>query len=81
MLSIPITNIDIFENFRELVDKKIRWIKYPENISAVIRYIPGKENVLSDFISRTIKKEEVLNVVNFIIYSWTFVVMTKIIYV
>ena len=52
------------KTFRALVDKRIRWINYLENINTVIRYIPGKENVLSDFISRTIKKEEVLNVVN-----------------
>ena len=52
------------KTFRALADKRIRWINYLENINTVIRYIPGKENVLSDFISRTIKKEEVLNVVN-----------------
>ena len=52
------------KTFRALVDKRIRWINYLENINTVIRYIPGKENVLSDFILRTIKKEEVLNVVN-----------------
>ena len=52
------------KTFRALVDKKIRWINYFENIITVIRYIPGKENVLCDFILKTIKKEEVLNVVN-----------------
>ena len=52
------------KTFRALVDKRIRWINYLENISTVICYISEKENVLSDFISRTIKEEEVLNVVN-----------------
>ena len=52
------------KTFRALVDKRIRWINYLENINTVIRYIPGKENVLSDIISRTIKKGKVLNVVN-----------------
>ena len=52
------------KTFRALVDKRIRWINYLENINTVIPYIPGKENVLSDFISRTIRKEEVLDVAN-----------------
>ena len=49
---------------KALVDERIRWINYLENINTFIRYIPSKENVLNDFISRTIKREEVLNVAN-----------------
>ena len=41
--------------FEALVDERIRWINFPENINTVIRYIPGKENVLSDFILRTVE--------------------------
>ena len=52
------------KTFKALVDKRIRRINYLENINTVVRYIPGKENVLNDFFSRTIKKEEVLDVVN-----------------
>ena len=51
------------KNVKALLDKRISWINYFENINPVTRYITRKENVLS-FISRTTKKEEVLNVVN-----------------
>ena len=53
------------KTFKALVDKRIRWINYLENLNTVIRYIPGKENVLSDFISRNISKDEELNVASF----------------
>ena len=52
------------KTFKALVGKRICWINYLQNSNTGIRYIPGKESVLSDFISRTIKKEDVLNVVN-----------------
>ena len=31
-------------------------VQYLESVNVVIRYIPGKENVLSDYVSRNIKK-------------------------
>ena len=46
----------LLKTFKALVDKRIRSINYQENINTVIRYIIGTEKVVSDFISRTIKK-------------------------
>lgn len=55
------------KSFKTLVDKRFRWINYLETVNTNIRYIPGKQNVVSDFISRNIiKEEDKLNVlVNF----------------
>ena len=33
-------------------------------MNTVVRYIPDKENILSDFVSRNIKEEEKSNVIN-----------------
>ena len=57
-------SLKFLKTFKVLVDKRNCWINYLENIITVIRCILGKENVLSDFVLRAIKKQEVLNVVN-----------------
>ena len=49
--------------FRNLVEKRFRWINYLETVNTIIRYIPGKENVIGDYISRNIRAEEHLRVI------------------
>ena len=46
------------KTFRDIVNKRFRWISYLETMNAKILYIPGKENILSDYISRNLKIEE-----------------------
>ena len=52
------------KSFREILAKRYRWIQYLEDIGTKILYIPGKENVVSDFISRNPKQEKCLDVLN-----------------
>jgi len=42
-------------SFRDIVNKRYRWIEYIENIGVIIRYIEGKENVTSGYISKNLK--------------------------
>ena len=57
----PLTHL---KAFKEIINKRFRWLLYLESVNTVVRYIPGKENILSDFVSRNIKEEEKLNVIN-----------------
>ena len=50
--------------FKEIVNKRYRWIAYLESVNIIVRYIPGKKNVLSDYVSRNIKTEEKWNVID-----------------
>ena len=44
--------------FKDIVNKRFRWVEYLECVNTVIRYIPGEENILSDYLSRNIKIDE-----------------------
>ena len=46
--------------FKDVLHRRYRWIQYLESMNTVIRYIEGKDNVSSDFISRNIKNREEL---------------------
>ena len=46
------------QTFRDIVNKRFRWIQYLQEMSTKIRYIYGKENLIADFISRNIDDEE-----------------------
>ena len=55
----PLTHLS---TTRELINKRYRWIEYLEEIGTIIRYLPGKENPVADYISRNLKRESKLNV-------------------
>ena len=48
------------QTFRDIINKRFRWIQYLEEMNTKIRYICGKENIIADFISRNrdLKQEE-----------------------
>ena len=46
------------KTFKEIVNKRYRWIEYLESMNTVIKYIPENENIVSDYISRNIQEEE-----------------------
>ena len=46
------------QTFRDIVNKRFRWIQYLEEMNTKIRYICGKENIIADFISRNIADEK-----------------------
>ena len=56
----PLTRL---KSFKDVVHRCFRWIQYLENMQAKLCYLPGSENVVSDFISRNIKEEKPMNVV------------------
>ena len=41
------------------MNKRFRWIAYLESMNVKVFYIPGKDNIVSDFISRNLKEEQV----------------------
>ena len=43
---------------KEIVNKCYRCIEYLESVNTVVRYIPGNENIVSDYMSRNIREEE-----------------------
>ena len=50
------------KTFRDILEKRYRWIQFLEDLGTKILYIPGKENVVSDFVSRNPKEEKPLDV-------------------
>ena len=59
-------------SFKELVECRYQWIAFLEEMHCVIRYIPGKDNIISDFISRNGINEEPLQILSVILDSVTF---------
>ena len=59
-------------SFKELVERRYRWIAFLEEMRCVIRYIPGKDNIISDFISRNGINEEPLKILSVILDSVKF---------
>ena len=45
------------KNFRDIINKRFRWISYLEDVGIVIRYIEGGKNVIADYISRHPKRK------------------------
>ena len=37
---------------KDILNKRFRWIQYMESLGTRLRYLPGKQNVIADFISR-----------------------------
>ena len=51
----PLVHLKVFKS---IVNKRYRWIQYFESINTLILNILGQENVVSDYISRNVIKEE-----------------------
>ena len=50
----------------EVLNKKFRWIQCMESLGTRLRYLPGNQNVVADFISRNnINDTKKLNVLRF----------------
>ena len=43
--------------FKDIVNKRFRWIQYLESINTIVKYIPGDQNILSDYIHVILKKK------------------------
>ena len=41
-----------FSAFKDVLNKRFRWIQYMESLGTRLRYLPGNQNVVADFISR-----------------------------
>ena len=54
------------------MERRYRWIAFLEEMRCVIRYIPGKDNIISDFISRNYINEEPLQILSVILDSVKF---------
>ena len=49
--------------FRNLVKNRLQWIEYLESMNVKMFYLPGKENIVSDFISGNISEEKAWNAI------------------
>ena len=47
--------LSYLKEFKDIQNRRFRWISYLEEMGARVRYIPGKENVVADFLSRNIQ--------------------------
>ena len=54
------------------MERRYRWIAFLEEMRCVITYIPGKDNIISDFISRNGINEEALQILSVILDSVKF---------
>ena len=63
------------KSFRDIVNKRFRWIAYLESMNVKILYIPGKENIISDYVENHKRKTPWLiieaGVVNFELFSYS----------
>ena len=55
----PLTYI---QTFKELINKQCRWIDFLQELGTKIVYLPGKDNVVADYLSRNVKMENQLDV-------------------
>ena len=46
------------KSFRDVVNKRYRWILYLETLGVSLRYVKGRENILADFVSRNVKDKD-----------------------
>ena len=49
--------------FKDIIQKRYRWILFLEDIGTKILYLPGEENLVADFLSRNPKVEKKLDVI------------------
>ena len=41
-----------FSPFKDVLNKRFQWIQYMKSLRTRLRYLPGNQNVVADFISR-----------------------------
>ena len=70
----PLINL---KGFKDVVNRRYRWIEYLESMSVRLRYLPGAENIVADFISRNINEGAKLDVIRFNVPDMTSVVFDR----
>ena len=55
----PLTHL---QTSKEIVNRRYRWIEFLQELAAIIRYIPGKDNVVADYITHNLQTEPKLDV-------------------
>ena len=70
----PLINL---KGFKDVVNRRYRWIEYLESMSVRLRYLPGAENIVADFISRNINEGAKLDVIRFNVLDMTSVVFDR----
>ena len=70
----PLINL---KGFKDVVNRRYRWIEYLESMSVRLRYLPGAENIVDDFISRSINEGAKLDVIRFNALDMTSVVFDR----
>ena len=50
------------QSFKELINKRYRWIEFLQELGTKIVYLPRKDNVVADYLSRNVKMENQLDV-------------------
>ena len=54
------------KSFKDVVNKRYRWIVYLETLGVSLRYVKGREDILADFVSRNVKdKDDKLDVIKY----------------
>ena len=53
------------KDFKDVVNRRYRWIEYLESMRVRLRYLPGVENIVADYISRNINKVAKFDVIRF----------------
>ena len=56
--------LTFLKSFKDIINKRFRWIQYLEEVGVKLVHVPGKENVLADFLSRNIKETPRWSVIN-----------------
>ena len=51
-----------FHTAKEIINKRYRWIEYLQELGTIVKYLPGKDNVVPDFITHNLKHERKLDV-------------------
>ena len=52
------------KSFKDVVNKRYRWILYLETLGVSLRYVKGRKNILADFVSRNVKdKDDKLDII------------------
>ena len=54
----PLTRL---QTAKEIINKRHRWIEYLQELGTVVKYLPGKDNVVADFITHSLKRERKLD--------------------